>query len=324
MPIPDETRLLAFGFLATAEALHDAKLDASEIGRWKIGCTVSASKPNLYLKADQGNFFNTNIEEQLSKIFRFTGPCQNIVAACATGANSLMVGADWIREGVCDIVVCGACESSFHSLYISGFRQLGVLTESIVRPFDMDRDGFAPGEGSGILVLERKDRAMLRGAHIYGALKGSTMAIDSTDTVSLNSNGKTIAGAIERTLELSKIEIPGYINAHGTATQLNDRAETAAIKTVFGKNSKKIPVSSTKAATGHLLGASGAVEIAFSLLSLRDNIIPPTLNYKTPDPELDLNYVPNAAQRTQINTAMSLSFGFGGQIGVSIFERGVK
>lgn len=318
---PAEMRLLSMGFLAAADALHDSGIDLAAVPAERRGCTVSVSKPNLSsgdLRTIRFTdiFMPDTLGNQLSRVFKFTGPRRNIAAACATGANALIIAAEWIRNGYCDIVLAGAAESSLHPLYQAGFSQMGVLARERVSPFDKNREGFALGEGAGIFVLERKDAAILRGAPVYGTIAGWAMANDHHHPLTFEPSGSTIAAAIRTALDRSGLGYVSYINAHGTGTKYNDAVETKAIKNVFGAAAKKISISSTKAATGHLLGASGAVEFAFSLLALRDNIVPPTLNLREPADECDLDYTPGTARQMPLDSVMSLSFGFGGQIGV--------
>ncbi|MCB4792513.1 MAG: beta-ketoacyl-[acyl-carrier-protein] synthase family protein [Elusimicrobia bacterium] len=319
LTVPDEVRLVSLAFLAASEAMKESDPETYE----KFGCTVSISKPNLATSKSNelrfsDIFLQSTVNEQLCRIFKLQGPTRNIVAACATGTDSVILGAEWIKHGICDMVLAGSCESSFHPLYIAGFKQMGVLAKNKVCPFDKEREGFAVGEGAGILVLERKDRALLRGARIYGEILGYSMSNGAVNPVSFDPAGNVISQSIRQALEKANFVNLDYINAHGTATKLNDLIETRAIKNVFKDSAKNISVSSTKAATGHLLGASGAIELVFCFLAIRDKMIPPTLNLDTPDPECDLDYTPNKARNKLIRTAMSLSFGFGGQIGVII------
>jgi 3-oxoacyl-[acyl-carrier-protein] synthase II len=320
-----ETRLLAMGFLAAAEAIHDAKIDCTQIDRARFGNIVSTSKPNLHFMnpscARLEGFLPSSLGEQLSRIFKLRGPCRNIAAACATGTDAIAIGAHWIRSGECDIVIAGAAESSFHELYEAGFMQMGVLARNRVAPFDTHREGFAMGEGAGVVVLESYEHAALRGVHPYGEIAGSILCNDAFHPVSFRRDGAVIARAVQTAMKTSGCSRVDYINAHGTGTALNDVIETRALKMAYGDTAKSIPVSSTKAATGHLLGATGAVEFGFCLLAMRDNIIPPTLNLTTPDPQCDLDYVPIQARRQYVRSALSLSFGFGGQIGVLITRK---
>jgi 3-oxoacyl-(acyl-carrier-protein) synthase len=259
-------------------------------------------------------FTHSSLGHQLHRVFRLNGPVKNVSAACATGSASLILASKWIEEGVCDMVLAGACESSLYPLYVAGFDNMGVLAKERVCPFSLDRQGFAVGEGAGIFVLERKDKAMMRGANIYAEIAGCSMANDARGAVNSDPGGLAISEAIIKSMNKSGFQEIDYINAHGTGTRLNDLIETKAIKKAFSGKEGRISVSSTKAATGHLLGASGAVEAAFCMLSLRDQVVPATLNLLNRDPECDLDYTPNSAKRRLVRSAMSLSFGFGGQI----------
>ncbi len=320
LPVPPEGRLLALGFLAAAEAFQDSDMNMSSVNPGRIGCAVSVSKPYLGTGeklAVSEQYYPSMLGEQLCRIFKLRGPLQNIAAACATGTNSIILASEWIRQGVCDIVIAGAVESSFHPLYEAGFSQMGVLARSRVSPFGQDREGFALGEGGAVFVLESKEHALYRGVKkIYGEVAGWAMANDVRHPVAFASDGEIIAQAIRTALKKASTDIPQYISAHGTATKLNDVIETEAIKKAFGEKAYGISISSTKAATGHLLGASGAIECAISMLSLRDQLVPPTLNLFAPDPQCDLDYTPLETRRRDIRTVLSLSFGFGGQIGV--------
>jgi 3-oxoacyl-[acyl-carrier-protein] synthase II len=316
LDVPDQTRLLSLGFLAAAEALHDSGVMHSNYEPEEVGCTVSVSKPTL-----PGLFSDTSLlGTQLRKVFMFKGPQQNIAAACATGADSIILGAEWIRNGVCDAVICGAAEASLQPLYVGAFDNMGVLARKTVTPFGVSREGFAMGEGAAVIVLESKKTAMLRGAEPYGELSGWAMANDASSELVFDSDGATIAQAVKKALGTAWINEMEYINAHGTATKSNDLAESRAIKKAFGAAASNISISSTKAATGHLLGAAGAVEAGFCLLAMRDKVAPATLNLFDPDPECGLDFTPLVPRRRVIKNSMSLSFGFGGQIGVLVFS----
>ena len=324
LDVSDEARLLSMGFLAAAEAIHDSMLMTSIHSEERIGCTVSVSKPTLITTAS--GKLNSSLElldtstlgSQLRKVFKFTGPSRNITSACATGTNSIILGAEWIKQGLCDVVIAGAAESSLSKLYAAGFDQMGVLARQAVRPFDLNREGFAMGEGAAVLVLERKDSAEFRNAKIYGEVSGWAMANDASSQVAFEESGDAIAQAVKSSLVKAGKDTVDYINAHGTATKLNDLIESRAIRKVFGVNAGMLSVSSTKAATGHMLGAGGAAEAAFCLLAMRDRSVPPTLNLFDPDPDCGLDFTPLTARRRIINSSMSLSFGFGGQIGVIV------
>jgi 3-oxoacyl-(acyl-carrier-protein) synthase len=320
LDIPSPVRLLGMSFLAAAEAVQDSGIDVRSLNAAsRVGCTVSVSKPHLAARnALLTALMPSAVGQQVRAIFNLRGPSQNIVAACATGANAVIIGSEWIRHGLCDVVLAGAAESSLDRLYQAGFRQMGVLATTAVRPFDCTREGFAMGEGAGILVLEREDHARSRGACIYGTINGWAMANDAKGTVAFDTTAAASAQAIAAACRRAGVDTVDYINAHGTATRLNDVIETRAIRRAFGRHAEAISLSSTKAATGHLLGASGAVEIAFTLLALRDQMVPATLNLQEPDRYCDLDYTPRIARSRAITAAASLSFGFGGQIGVTV------
>ncbi len=245
------------------------------------------------------------------------------VAACATGAHCIARGTQMIQWGQADWILCGAVEASLTALVMAGYRQIGALSKSkTMRPFDKRRDGFVPSEGIGALVLENEEHARKRGAEIYGYVTGYDMGADATSLTGMNSSGASIARAMERALKRAGNPKIDYINAHGTATPLNDAIESRAIKSVFGSG---VPVSSTKPLTGHLLGAAGAVEAVICLQALRENYAPPTLNLEEADDDCDLDYIPltsdSCGREMPLQTVMSLNYGFGGHIGVLIFEK---
>lgn len=323
LDVPDQTRLLSLGFLAAAEAMHDSGVMHGAYEPESVGCTVSVSKPNVSAGlAAFPSFCDTSLlGMQLRKVFMFKGPQRNIAAACATGTDSIILGAEWIRNGVCDAVVCGSAESSLHPLYAGAFDNMGVLARRAVSPFDVRREGFAMGEGAAVIVLENKRTAMLRGAEAYAELSGWAMASEAAHEVAFGGDGKTIAEAAGRALAMAGAEDVEYINAHGTATRQNDLAESRAIRRAFGPGAGNISISSTKASTGHMLGATGAVEAGFCLLAMRDKVVPATLNLHDPDPECGLDFTPLVPRRRAVKNSMSLSFGFGGQIGVLVFSQ---
>jgi 3-oxoacyl-[acyl-carrier-protein] synthase II len=251
-----------------------------------------------------------------------TGPTFSPVAACATGAHCIAIGAQRIAWDYSKLAVAGACEPPQRSIALAGYRQLGALSKSgVMRPFDKRRDGFVPSEGTGALILENEENARARGAKIYGYVTGYDMGADATSLTGMCPSGDSIARAIERALQRAGNPRIDYINAHGTATHLNDEIESRGIKSVFGD---RVPVSSTKPLTGHLLGAAGAVEAAICLQALREKWAPPTLNLEEADPACDLDYIPviegNIGRDLPLKTVMSLNYGFGGHIGVLIFE----
>jgi beta-ketoacyl-acyl-carrier-protein synthase II len=250
------------------------------------------------------------------------------VTACASGANSIGDAFRVIQNGDVDVMVAGGAEASITEMSVAGFSNMTALStnldpETACRPFDKNRDGFVIAEGAGILILEELEHALARNASIYGELIGYGATGDAYHITSPAIDGEGAARAIQlaiRDAEISPEEVD-YINAHGTSTSLNDLYETKAIKKVFQEHAYKLSVSSTKSMTGHMLGAAGAVEGIFSLLAIRDNMLPPTIHYETQDEEMDLDYVPNVSKEKQTNVVLSNSFGFGGHNAVLIFKR---
>jgi 3-oxoacyl-[acyl-carrier-protein] synthase II len=248
------------------------------------------------------------------------GPNMAVVTACATGTNAIGEGSEMIRRGQADVIIAGGSESAIMSIAMAG---LGVMTalstrnedpQRASRPFDLHRDGFVMGEGAAVLILESLEHARNRDAQILAEVIGYGSTNDAYHISAPAENGAGAALCMLQALDhagLSPTDID-YINAHGTSTPLNDKSETAAIKNVFGEHAYNIPVSSTKSVTGHLLGAAGALEAIISVKALEDQVLPPTINYETPDPECDLDYVPNVSRPTTIKRVMSNSFGFGG------------
>jgi 3-oxoacyl-[acyl-carrier-protein] synthase II len=256
------------------------------------------------------------------------GPNLCIVTACATGAHCIGEASRIIQYGDAEVMVAGGTEANLTPLTVGGFNAMKALStrnnepEKASRPFEKNRDGFIVAEGSGIVVLEELEHARERGARIYAEVIGYGYNADAYHITAPAPDGEGFVRCIKMALNDAKLAADevDYINAHGTSTQLNDLTETIAIKEVFGDRAKKIPVSSTKSMTGHLLGAAGAIEAIFSILSLRDQICPPTINYEEPDPECDLDYVPNVARKHAMNIALSNSFGFGGTNAVLLFR----
>ncbi len=248
------------------------------------------------------------------------GPNMAIVTACATGTNVIGEASEMIKRGSADVILAGGSESSIIPIAIAGMGSMTALStknddpERASRPFDLNRDGFVMGEGAAILILETLDSALARNANILAEIGGYGTSDDAYHISSPAENGAGAALCMSLALKSAKLNINDidYINAHGTSTYLNDKSETAAIKTVFGEQAYKLQVSSTKSMTGHLLGASGALEAAISVQAIKDGVIPPTINYETPDPDCDLDYVPNYARKSDIMHVMSNSFGFGG------------
>lgn len=248
------------------------------------------------------------------------GPNMAIITACATGTNAIGEAFEMIKRGAADVIISGGSESSIIPIAIAGMGTMTALSrnndepERASKPFDLNRDGFVMGEGAAMLILESLESALARNATIFAEIGGYGTSDDAFHISSPAENGAGAALCMSLALKSSSLKINDidYINAHGTSTYLNDKSETAAIKTVFGEQAYKIPISSTKSMTGHLLGASGALEAAISVQAITDGVIPPTINYETPDPECDLDYVPNNSRKADLYHVMSNSFGFGG------------
>lgn len=257
------------------------------------------------------------------------GPNLAIVTACATGSNALGEGAEIIRRGQADVILAGGTEAAILPVSIAGLSVMNALSERnsepelASRPFDRLRDGFVMGEGAAVLVLESLESATQRGATILAEITGYGTTNDAYHISAPAENGAGAARCMQLALENAGLEAAqiDYINAHGTSTLLNDRSETAAIKSTFGSYAYQVPVSSTKSMTGHLMGAAGALEALFCVKVLQDQILPPTINYENPDPECDLDYVPNQARQAVVQHIMSNSFGFGGHNACLIFSR---
>ena len=256
------------------------------------------------------------------------GPNQTVTSACASATDAIGLALRLIQSGSADIMVAGGTEASICDLPLAGFSTIRALCnaadppQSASRPFDKDRRGFVMGEGAGILVLETEKHAQSRGATIIGELAGYGSTNDAFHVTQPAEGGAGAVKAMQLAIEDAGAEPEevDYINAHGTSTPYNDKNETAAIKTVFGDHARKLKISSTKSMTGHLLGASGGIEVIAALKAIEKQIIPPTINYTTPDPDCDLDYVPNTAEETQVNSVLSNTFGFGGHNAV-VFMR---
>jgi 3-oxoacyl-[acyl-carrier-protein] synthase II len=257
------------------------------------------------------------------------GPNICVASACATGSHALGEAAEVIRRGHAEVMICGGSEAVIAPLSLSGFKNMGAIStrndepQRASRPFDAERDGFVMGEGGGVLVLESLAHARRREGHIYAELVGYGATADAAHITAPDEEGAGAAHAMALALRDAGLapEAVDYINAHGTSTPLNDRTETRAIRTVFGSHADRLAVSSTKSMMGHLMGAAGAVEAIACLKSLETGWVHPTINYEHPDPECDLDYVPNQARRMELNVALSNSFGFGGHNGCLIFQR---
>jgi beta-ketoacyl-acyl-carrier-protein synthase II len=280
-------------------------------------------------------FFLTNIlpdaaSGYLAILTGSMGPNFAVVSACATGAGSIGEAGEIIRRGDADIMIAGGSEAPIVPSLYSGFNALRAIASpgedasTACKPFDLRRDGFVVGEGAGALVLESWEHAQARGARVYAELTGYGSSNDAFDMVASDDQGRGAVLAMEMALRKSKLEPDsvGYVNAHGTGTPMNDRVETMALKRVFAKHAYSLAVSSTKSMTGHMMGAAGAAEAIFSILALHEQVLPPTMHYEEPDPDCDLDYVPNAARPvSNLQAVLSTSIGLGGHNAALIFSR---
>lgn len=335
-----------FALGATKIAMEDAKLDLSTEDRERVGVVVGTGLGGLptlekyhsvLLERGPGRITPFFIPMLIANLapghiamqYGIKGPNLCIVTACATGSHSIGNAHRIIQYGDADVMVAGGTEANLTPLTVGGFNAMKALSrrndapEKASRPFERDRDGFVVAEGAGILILEELEHAKRRGAKIYAEIAGYGYNGDAYHITAPCPDGDGFVRCMRTALKDGGIEPAevGYINAHGTSTEMNDHIETIAIKEVFKEKAYKIPVSSTKSMTGHMLGAAGAVEAIFAILSIRDNICPPTINYENPDPECDLDYVPNNARNHDIEVAMSNSFGFGGTNSTLVFRR---
>jgi 3-oxoacyl-[acyl-carrier-protein] synthase II len=266
---------------------------------------------------------------QVSIRFGAKGPNSATATACAAGAHAIGDSFKIIQRGDADLMICGGAESAITPMSVAGFASMRALSTNnddpvhASRPFERDRDGFVIGEGAGIMILEELEAAKRRGAKIYAEVAGYGAAADAFHLTMPDETGSGARRVMQRTLKDAKIkpEQVGYINAHGTSTPYNDKFETLAIRETFGDHAYKLAVSSTKSMTGHLLGAAGGIESVFSALVLQRKVLPPTINYFNPDPECDLDYVPNEARPAEVDYVLSNSFGFGGTNAALLFKR---
>lgn len=257
----------------------------------------------------------------LASLFNAQGPNLNCLTACAASSQAIGEATEIIRRGDANAMLSGGAHSMIHPFGLTGFNLLTALSErndsptTASRPFDLTRNGFVLGEGSGMVILEELEHAKARGAQIYGEIRGYGSSADAFRITDIHPEGRGAISCIKMALEDAEInpEQIGYVNAHGTSTKVNDRVETMAIKGGLGDHSRQVPISSIKSMMGHLIASAGSVEAITCLLAIRDGVLPPTINYETPDPECDLDYIPNEAREVPIQAALSNSFGFGGQ-----------
>lgn len=342
-------RYAQLSIAATREAIAQSGLDLASEDPSRVACIVSSAIADFPMVENQMKRIfaegNRNISPftvprvstsmaagNIALEFGLTGVSYSLSSACATGSHSIANALMLLKLGLADIVLAGGAESAICDTFVNSYIAMRALSsrndepQRASRPFDRDRDGFVIAEGCGVLVMETLERAQQRGAPILAELVGVGMTCDAFHITSAHPDGKGAAQAMIAALNSAGLnaEEVDYINAHGTATQVNDTIETKAIKTVFGNAAGQIPVSSTKSMTGHAIGAAGALEAVFCIMALNANVIPPTINLDNPDPECDLDYVPHHAREKQLKVAMSNSFAFGGQNSVLIFREFVS
>jgi 3-oxoacyl-[acyl-carrier-protein] synthase II len=335
--LPTDPALLAlldrknlFGWVTAGDALADSGLLGERPARIGVSIGTESRRPDFLRQLAAGALY-PNAEDHLrcspfvlagtlASQYGLTGPQLTISTACTSGTQALGVAFQKVKWGEADAMLAGGCDSLIDPLMLSGFSLLGALSKRnddpshASRPFDLNRDGFVLGEGAGMLVLEEFEHARARGARIYGELLGYASTSNAYRITDSPPDGQGAYLAMKHAIDDAGLQPDdiGYINAHGTSTHQNDRSETVAIKRCFGESAKRVPISSTKSMMGHLVNGGGAVELIVCLLTIDSGVITPTINYEVPDPDCDLDYVPNVARRQRVDHAISNSFGFGG------------
>jgi 3-oxoacyl-[acyl-carrier-protein] synthase II len=320
--------------VAAKEAMDQSALRITDDNRERIGIVMGTGVGGIQTLVDQEHVLMDGGLRRLSPFaitmimpngaagmlaidYGIQGPSPTIVTACAAGSDAVGYAFKSIRRGELDAVLTGGSESIMTSVAVGGFesaRATSAKTQDAPQPFDKNRDGLIPGEGAGMLVLESLEHAKERGAHVLGEIVGYGQTTDAHHITAPAEGGAGASRAIKQALAMAGLEPSDidYISAHGTATVLNDYFETLAIKSALGEHAYNVAISSTKSMTGHIMGATGAIETVFCLLAIRDQILPPTINYRTPDPDCDLDYVPNEARQTAVRATLNHAFGFGG------------
>lgn len=331
---------IRYAVAATDEALGDAELRVDQIDPYRIGISVSSSKggvhtvdrfkerfyknPSAILGARiYANSVPNFAAQWIARKWELKGPAKCYIAACATGTVSIIEGARMVEEGIVDYCIAGASDASITPLMMAGYYNMKALGHEGMFPFDSRRSGFMVGEGAGIVILESWENAKARGAKIYGTISGYAYGTDATDPIKFSDKEHALSRSLKKFLKTAdwKSEEIDYMNLHGTATAHGDLYETREIKETFGKSAYQIPMSSTKSMTGHMLGASGAVEIIASMIAMKNDFLPPTINLEKPDPECDLDYVAKKSRSAKIKRAVSLSMGFGGHVAIIGLEK---
>ena len=334
-----------YAITAADEAVTMAGIDPDKLDLDRVGVTIGTGVGGIQTLEDQHTAIETRGPRRVSPLFvpkmianiagghlsmrwGFRGPNQTVTSACASATDAIGMAMRLILAGDADVMIAGGTEASVTGLCIAGFANMKALSQSCTepekasRPFDADRDGFVLGEGSGILVIETEEHALDRGAVILAELAGYGSTDDAFHITQPAPEGAGAREAMKRAIQDAGLKTTDidYINAHGTSTPFNDRNETAAIRNLFGSHADSLKVSSTKSMTGHLLGAAGGIEAVITVKTIVHQLLPPTINYETPDPECTLDYVPNTAQEHTVNAALSNTFGFGGHNAVLCFR----
>ena len=345
--VPDDTDepIIALARVAAREALADAGISPAELPRERTACTLSSSKGGMktlfrvHREFLEGGAVPAELWQRVAPSapgtavaadLGISGPVVNYAAACATGVHAVIAAVQLIAAGEVDIVVAGAVDASLVLPLVAAFDRMGVLShrwddpEGACRPFDRTRDGFGIGDGAAVLVMESHRRVATRPERVYAHVAGTAWGADAYDLARVKSTHSAIGGLVTQALERAgrTPEEVDYVNAHGTGTQANDPMESGAIREALGDATDDVPVSSLKPAIGHVLGAAGGVELALTLLAMRDGFVPPTLNLNHPDPACRLRHVTGAGMRCDVNTAVKISAGFGGHVGIVVLERG--
>ncbi len=339
-------RFTQFAVVATSQALEEAGLIIDDTNRDRIGAIIGTGIGGIQtLTTETEKFLKRGprrvspflvpmmlpdtAASQIAIQFGLRGPNMAVMTACSSSANAIGEAAEMIRRGAADAMIAGGAEAAIVPIAMAGFNVMEAVStrnedpQRASRPFDLNRDGFVLGEGAATLILESYEHAVARGARILAEVTGYAATNDAYHITAPAENGAGAAVCMKLALEDAGLQPRDihYINAHGTSTKLNDSSETAAIKAVFGEYAYDIPISSTKSMTGHLLGAAGALESLFCIMALQDQRVPPTINYETPDPECDLDYVPNESRAVSLTHVMTNSFGFGGHNATLIFSQ---
>lgn len=339
-------RYTHFGFCAAKQAIADAKLDMTVEDADRVGVIIGSGIGGMWTIENQHKVL---LERGPRKVSPFMipalisnmcgglvaielgarGPNFGVVSACSTATHAIGESLRMIRRGEADVMVCGGAEAAITPLAYAGFCSMKAMStnnenpQKASRPFDLNRDGFIMGEGGAILVIESLEHALARGAHIYCELAGYAATCDAYHITSPDPEGKGLAQSMIKAMRDANVDPHqiDYINAHGTSTPYNDKFETIAIKKIFGDHARKVHISSTKSMTGHLLGAAGSIEAVIGIKAIETGIVPPTINYETPDPECDLDYTPNVRREAKIDTVLTDNLGFGGHNATLVFRR---